>query len=80
MFKMVAILAIVHGIDGREILLNPESVTNMKSAIEGKENAIVAGKVQCIINMSDGHFISVVESCKQVEWIIRRAEAAEKEK
>jgi uncharacterized protein YlzI (FlbEa/FlbD family) len=70
---VAALLVLLHGPDGREILLNADLVVSMHAAIKGKPNTALTDEVRCLINTSDGKFISVVESCDQVLELIGRA-------
>jgi uncharacterized protein YlzI (FlbEa/FlbD family) len=54
---------VLHGLDGREIILNPSEITVMRGKEEGKH---LAPGAACAINMADGHFVSVKETCEVV--------------
>lgn len=69
---MVPILVLLHAPNGHEILLNPEAVASMHSAIEGKPNEMITDEVGCVINTWDGKFVSVVESCTQVQELTQK--------
>lgn len=62
----LAALIVLHGPNGRDIFINPAAVTSMHAAIEGKKNELFTETARCLINTSDGKFISVVESCEKV--------------
>lgn len=66
----VLALVLLHAPDGHIILINPDAVTSMHSAIEGKANELVTDAVQCLINTSDGKFVSVVEPCEKVRALL----------
>jgi len=68
------ILVLLHGPNGHEILLNPATVTSMHSAIEGKANELMTDEVKCVVNTTDGKFVSVVETCATVWALIRKSE------
>jgi hypothetical protein len=59
-FALSAII-LLHTPDGREVWIDPEQVTSMH---EGKDQ--VSSKVKCVINLTDGKFVSVVEECSYV--------------
>lgn len=69
-----SVLVLLHAPDGRAILINPAAVTSMHAAIEGKTNEHVTEEVRCIINTSDGKFVSVIEGCDRVHELIRQRE------
>lgn len=72
MFEVAAALVLLHGPDGRQILLNPDLVVSMQAAIEGKANKQLADEVRCLINTNDGKFISVVENCDRIQELFRK--------
>jgi hypothetical protein len=63
-------LVLLHGPNGHEILVNPATVTSMHSAIEGKPNELLTDAVRCLINTSDGKFLSVIETCETVRELM----------
>lgn len=72
--EVAAVLVLLHGPNGHEILINPAAVASMHSAIEGKSNELVTDDARCIINTNDGKFVSVVETCKTVRELFRQKE------
>lgn len=73
-FITAVVLVLLHGPNGHEILLNPAAVTSTHAAIEGKKNEYVTEDVRCVINTSDGKFVSVIESCETVQQLFRQSE------
>lgn len=65
---MIAILVLLHALDGHVILINPHAVTSMHAS--AGPNVHVADGVQCLINTSDGKFVSVIETCEKVRELI----------
>lgn len=63
-------LVLLHGPGGREILISPGAVTSMQAAIEGKPNQNLAEAVRCVINTSDGKFVSVIETCGKIRELL----------
>jgi hypothetical protein len=66
-------LVIFHTVDGHEVAINPAQVTNMIAAKDDQDNKLFTNSVRCVINLTDGRFITVAESCDEVK---RRLEAA----
>ena len=64
------VIVLLHGPNGHEIMLHPRQVTSMHSAIPGKPNAQFSDDVKCVINTTDGKFISVIETCDTVRQIM----------
>jgi uncharacterized protein YlzI (FlbEa/FlbD family) len=69
---VVAALVIFHTPDGHEVAINPYHVTNIVAAKDEKNKLFVDG-VKCLINLTNGKFITVAESCDRVK---ARLEAA----
>jgi len=71
---MIAILTIaavelitLHMIDGRIVQINPKQVTQLISALPTTDNRnALPDAVQCLIRLTDGSFLSVAESCIEV--------------
>ena len=66
-------LVIFHTVDGHEVAINPAHITNMIAAKDDQENKLFTDSVRCVINLTDGKFITVAESCDMVR---RRLEEA----
>ena len=66
----LALLLLLHGPTGREIRLNPKSVTSLHAPQVPGHNQAIADGANCLINMADGKFIAVVETCEAVSRMI----------
>ena len=66
------VMIILHSASGVEIDVNIATITNMRSPEPGNKN--FTPDVRCLINMSDGKFVTVRETCEEV----RRAMEARK--
>jgi hypothetical protein len=63
---------VVHGPEGHEINVNPKRITSMRGRAPGaKGNAMVHDKAHCVLNMDDGKFIAVLETCSAVRQSIK---------
>ena len=62
---------LLHGLEGRFIMINPTHVTMLVSAPPGQRNKQFVSGVNCMLNMSDGKFVTVTESCDQVAALFR---------
>lgn len=67
----VIFMLLLHAPDGHEIRLAPDQVTTMKMPRDG-EGGHISKAVHCLINTTDGKFISVVETCDDVQRMIER--------
>jgi hypothetical protein len=69
----LALVAFTAG-NGAAVLVNPELVTTLH-APAGGERKNFGGKVQCLINTSDGKFVTVLETCDVVRGMLGKARA-----
>ena len=69
------VLIVLHNVDGGEVSINPEHVValNHTSEASGRSNQIIAGGHKCVISLSNGKFVSVVEDCGMVRQAINEA-------
>jgi hypothetical protein len=69
-------LIIVHTLNGDVIGINPDSITSMRDrAVQNEDDTRLLPKgVECMINLNDGKFISVVEHCDVVRKLIEEAD------
>jgi hypothetical protein len=61
-------LVMLHGPGGQIIWINPEAVVELRTPREGEH---FPPGTRCVINTSDGKFALVVESCKDVEEMMK---------
>lgn len=73
MIDVAIILMLLHGPDGSEIRVNPEQITHLRSAKPNasKDEKTFPGHVNCMINLADGKFVTVVETCEQVKGMMK---------
>jgi len=58
----------LHTVSGIVVQVNPELITHMRSPEPGHSSFIE--KANCMINLSDGKFVTVVETCDAVRRAI----------
>jgi hypothetical protein len=75
MIEAAAILLLLHGPDGHEIMLNPRQVTSLHAAMPGQKNKQFTDGVHCLVNTADGKFISVIETCEEINRAITQPRA-----
>jgi len=63
-------LALLHTVDDREVYVNPAYVI---STTEPKDKGSFTEKVNCIVSFVDAKFITVKETCAQVNTILNRS-------
>lgn len=66
----LAILLILHTGDGRPIHVAPEHITNLHGPKAGEDNRLFTPSVNCLINLDDGKFVSVKETCEEISRMI----------
>jgi len=67
---LALVLILLHTVDDREVWVNPEWVV---STTEPKDKGGFDEKVNCIVSFIDAKFISVKETCSQVNDILYRS-------
>lgn len=70
-----AVVIILHGPDKHEIRVNPRQVTALHSPKVGakKDDKLFSDNVNCLVNMTDGKHVAVIETCVHVEQMIQEA-------
>jgi hypothetical protein len=63
----VLVMIILHSGSGTPIDLNVDAITNMRNPEHGRH---FSGNVRCQINMSDGKFVTVKETCAGVRRLM----------
>jgi hypothetical protein len=59
-------LVVLHSIEGHEVTISPRQVTSLRAAIPNKSNALIQEDVRCVVGLTDGKFVTVIESCAEV--------------
>ena len=72
------ILVLLHGPSGAEIMVNPREVVAMHAKVPDKDNEHFTEGVQCLINTTDGKFVSVAEPCETVRRFLQQAKRDKK--
>jgi hypothetical protein len=60
-------LLLLHTVDGREVYVNPAFVI---STHEPQDKGVYDKKVHCVVSFVDAKFISVKETCSEVNSIL----------
>jgi hypothetical protein len=56
----------VQTLDGRQVLINRQAIVTIGGARKDGGQAVLSGKVTCLVTLSDGKFVTVVESCDTI--------------
>lgn len=62
---------LLHGLEGRFIMINPTHVTMLVSAPLGETSKHLVSGSNCMLQMSSGKFVTVTETCDQVATLFR---------
>lgn len=71
MMLIVFILIVLHGPDGREVDVSVDEITSLQCRMPGVDNKLFHDDVNAIVNLSDGKFVSVKETCNEIRDLIR---------
>jgi hypothetical protein len=66
-------ILLLHAGDGRDVAVNAALITSMRAAPDDNtapSSKAFTDKVRCMINTSDGKFVTVIETCEQVRGMI----------
>lgn len=72
---IAATVIILHGPDRHEIRVNPRQVTALHSPRPGakKGDKLYDESINCLVNMTDGKHVAVIETCVHVEHLLHEA-------
>jgi hypothetical protein len=73
MLILGALLILLHGPDDHIILISPDQVTSLREAKPGEEGRHFTDTVHCMVNTTDGKFVTVVEPCSTVRTLMERS-------
>lgn len=69
--RFIPVLIALHSPSGAVIEINPDLVTHLRNREPGSKN--FTEKANCMINMADGRFVTVVETCEAVRRAMEEA-------
>jgi ABC-type branched-subunit amino acid transport system ATPase component len=70
-FVAVVELITLHMVDGRIVQVNPAQITQVINPGE-HGNTTLIDTVKCVVRLTDGSFVSVAETCKEVQQAIEK--------
>lgn len=62
---IMLVMIILHSATGTPIDLNTQTITNLRNPEPGNDKLFTPG-VKCQVNMTDGKFVTVTETCDEV--------------
>lgn len=61
------VLLLLHTLDGRDVYVNPTHIVSVAEVREEHDpRKLLTGKVRCVVTLSNGKFLTVVEDCASV--------------
>lgn len=63
-------LIVLHQPGGRDVVINTAQITTLYAAIPGSPNRLVAQGARCLVLLTDGKHVGVVETCAAVRKLI----------
>lgn len=70
MIFIVLHLIVLHVPDGSEVQINPEHVTSLRARSDDHKH--FSPHVNCMVGLTDGKFVTVVETCDVVRELLER--------
>jgi hypothetical protein len=67
-------LVVFHAPDGHEVYVNPAEITILHQKLNTNRQGNFVESASCMINTSDGKFVTVIEDCIKVLDSIRGAQ------
>lgn len=71
MLRVLFLLIVLHGPDGREVDVSVDEITSLQCKIPGTENKLFVEGVNAIVNLTDGKYVSVIETCLEIRDMIK---------
>ena len=68
---MAALLLVLSTVDGHPVLVNPAHITSLRPARNVPEkDKFFPGGAQCMVNLADGKFVNVRETCDAIRSLL----------
>lgn len=72
MIQAAVVLIVLHGADGKEVTINADQVTSLRSKSVKNAEGHFTAKAECMISLTDGKFVAVIEDCEIVQQAIKK--------
>jgi hypothetical protein len=69
--EIAAFLLFLHGADGHDVRVASEQITALHSPSQPR-SAHYPEKAKCLINLADGKFVAVLESCPEIQRMLEQ--------
>jgi hypothetical protein len=67
---VLALMVLLHRADGGEVLVAGPQITSMHAAAPGGGNKVVNSAARCVVWLTDGRVLSVIETCEVVRRLL----------
>jgi hypothetical protein len=71
-FGAAVVFAMLHDPQGIVVEINPDQVTSLRNAPSQRQGNFTE-EANCLVNLTDGKFITVKEDCKTVRSLLEQA-------
>lgn len=71
MIDLALMLIVLHTVDGQEVRINPTQVNSLRVPRQDSDNKLFTEKANCMINTTDGKYVTVVETCDTIFRMIQ---------
>lgn len=68
---LIFALVVLHAPDGREINVAVDQITSVHCKIPNVENKLFTEGINAIVNLTDGKYVSVVETCADIRYLLK---------
>jgi hypothetical protein len=65
-------LIVLHNVEGAEVHIAPQHIVTLRDA-RASDRSLVSDKVRCFISLTDGKYLTVVETCDAVRKLMEGA-------
>lgn len=65
-----ALVILLRDPEGREVRVSPGQITSLRSGVPGKPNSLAVPGARCMVGLTDGKFVSVIETCAQIQTMM----------
>lgn len=72
MWAAALALILLHRVDGGEVTVAAAHVTSLR-ATPGSLNKLTPKDTRCLVGLSDGKFVAVLEACRDVRTLLEAA-------
>jgi len=67
-------LIMIVTLDGRNVLVNPKQIVSISEPSESRDakDKLMTDKVHCVVNLTNGTFISIAEDCPSLRQRLKQ--------